>query len=191
MEAGTVLITGLGLAVAAGLNAYIPLLIAGLLIRMDVVSFGAPYDQLGSTPALVIISVLLAIEIVADKVPAVDSVNDMIQTFIRPVAGALLFAGSASGIDPQWSSSLALILGLVTAAGVHGVKSAARPVVNVSTAGLGGPVVSVVEDVFSLGLSIAALLAPILAVILLVGLAWYLYALIQRRRAARTAATSR
>jgi uncharacterized membrane protein len=186
MEAGTVLITGLGLAVAAGLNAYIPLLIAGLLIRMDVVSFGAPYDQLGSTPALVIISVLLAIEIVADKVPAVDSVNDMIQTFIRPVAGALLFAGSASGIDPQWSSSLALILGLVTAAGVHGAKSAARPVVNVSTAGLGGPVVSVVEDVFSLGLSIAALLAPILAVILLGGLAWYLYALIQRRRAART-----
>jgi hypothetical protein len=191
MEAGTVLITGLGLAVAAGLNAYIPLLIAGLLIHMDVVSFGAPYDQLGSTPALIIVSVLLAIEIVADKVPAVDSVNDMIQTFIRPVAGALLFAGSASGIDPQWSSALALILGLVTAAGVHGAKAAARPVVNVSTAGFGGPVVSVVEDVFSFGLSVAALLAPVLALILLVALGWYLYGLIRRRRAARAAVTTR
>lgn len=187
MEAGTVLITGLGLAVAAGLNAYIPLLIAGLLIRMDVVSFGAPYDQLGSTPALVIIAVLLAIEIVADKVPAVDSVNDIIQTFIRPLSGALLFAGSASGIDPQWSSALALILGLVTAAGVHGAKSVARPVVNVSTAGVGGPVVSVVEDTFSAGLSLAALLVPILVVIMLIWAGWYTYSMIKRRRAVRAA----
>jgi hypothetical protein len=185
MDAGTVLITGLGLAVAAGLNAYIPLLIAGLLIRADVVSFGAPYDQLGSTPALVIIAVLLAVELLADKIPAVDSVNDVIQTVIRPVSGALLFAGAASGIDPEWSTALALVLGLVTAAGVHGAKATARPVINTATAGLGGPVVSVVEDGFSVGLSLAALLVPILVGVIVVALGWALYSAVRRRRSAR------
>lgn len=187
MEAGSVLITGLGLAVAAGLNAYIPLLIAGLLVRFDVYSFGEPYDLLGSNAALIIIGVLLVIEVLADKIPAVDSVNDAIQTFIRPVSGALLFAGAASGIDPQWSTSLALILGLVTAAGVHGAKATARPVVNTATVGVGGPVVSVVEDGFAVGLSLAALLVPILVVILLIGLAWMMVATIRRRRDARAA----
>ncbi len=189
MEAGTVLITGLGLAVAAGLNAYIPLLIAGLLIRFDVYSFGDPYDVLGSTPALIILAVLLTVEVLADKIPAVDSVNDAIQTFIRPASGAVLFAGVATGSDSQWSQALALILGLVTAAGVHATKSAARPVINVSTAGVGGPVVSTVEDGFSAGLSLAALLAPVVALLMMVGLVWWAVRAIRRvsqRRATRS-----
>jgi hypothetical protein len=58
VDSATILITGLGLAVAAGLNAYIPLMVAGLLVRFEVISFGDPYDILGSTPALIIIGVL-------------------------------------------------------------------------------------------------------------------------------------
>ncbi|MGB7979535.1 MAG: DUF4126 domain-containing protein [Candidatus Nanopelagicales bacterium] len=190
MEAGAVLITGLGLAVAAGLNAYIPLLVAGLLVRLDVVSFGDPYDVLGSTPALVILAVLLVVEVVADKIPAVDSVNDAVQTIIRPASGAALFAAAASGGDQQWAQALAVILGLLTSLGVHATKSAARPVVNVSTAGLGAPVVSTVEDGFSLGLAVTALLAPALALVLLVGLAWLAVAAIRRRGARRAGAGS-
>lgn len=182
MEAGTILITGLGLAVAAGLNAYIPLLIAGLLVRFDVYSFGEPYDLLGSNAALIILGVLLVIEVLADKVPAVDSANDVIQTFIRPASGAILFAGAATGADSEWSQALALILGLVTAAGVHATKAAARPVINVATAGAGGPVVSTVEDGVSAGLSLAALLAPILALVLMAGLVVWVVRLFQRRR---------
>ncbi|MCU0301882.1 MAG: DUF4126 domain-containing protein [Candidatus Nanopelagicales bacterium] len=187
MEAGTILVTGIGLAVAAGLNAYIPLLIAGLLIRFDVVGFGEPYDLLGSTPALVILGVLLAVELLADKIPAVDSVNDVVQTVIRPASGAVLFAGAASGADAEWSQALALILGLVTAASVHATKATVRPVVNVATAGAGAPVVSTVEDGFSVGLSLAALLAPLLALLLMVGLVVWLVVFL-RRRAARRAA---
>ena len=188
MEAGTVLITGLGLAVAAGLNAYIPLLVAGLLIRFDVCSFGDPYDLLGSTPALVIITVLLLLEVLADKIPAVDSVNDAVQTFIRPASGALLFAGAATGLDPQWSQALALVLGLVTAAGVHATKATARPVINVATGGVGAPVVSTVEDGIPAGLSLAALLAPVIALLLLVGLVWSAVVLLRRRAGRRSAA---
>ena len=171
MDAATVLVTGLGLSAAAGLNAYIPLLIAGLLVRFDVVSFGGSFDALGSTPALVIVTALLLIEIFADKIPAVDSVNDAIQTFIRPASGALLAAAAASDVGEQWASALALVLGLVTAAGVHATKATVRPVVNVSTAGVGAPVVSTVEDGVSVGLSLAALLAPLLALIALIAMA--------------------
>ncbi|MGB8019885.1 MAG: DUF4126 domain-containing protein [Candidatus Nanopelagicales bacterium] len=181
MEGGTILITGLGLAVAAGLNAYIPLFIAGLLIRLDLYSFGEPYDVLGSTPALVIVGVLLAVEVLADKFPAVDSINDLVQSLARPASGAILFAGAASGSQAQWSEALALILGLATAAGVHAVKSTARPVINTATAGLGGPVASTVEDGFSAGLSLAALLAPLIVLLLLAGVAWWLARLIRRR----------
>ena len=187
MEASTILITGLGLAVAAGLNAYIPLLIAGLLIRFDVISFGQPYDQLGSNAALIILGVLLLLEVFADKIPAVDSVNDVVQTFIRPASGAILFAGAATGVDPEWSQALALILGLVTAAGVHATKATARPVINVATAGVGGPVVSTVEDGVSAGLALAALLAPLVALLLLLGLVWWAIVLVRRRSARRAA----
>lgn len=183
------LMTGLGLAVAAGLNAYIPLLVAGLLVRFDLYSFGEPYDVLGSTPALVILAVLLAVEILADKVPAVDSVNDAIQTFIRPASGAILFAAAASGVGQDWAQALALILGLVTAAGVHATKATARPVINVATGGVGGPVVSTVEDGVSAGLAITALLAPLLAGLILVGLVLGVGVLLRRRRAARRAQT--
>lgn len=190
MEAGTILVTGIGLAVAAGLNAYIPLLIAGLLIRFDVVSFGEPYDLLGSTPALVILGVLLAVELLADKIPAVDSVNDVVQTVIRPASGAVLFAGAATGVNEEWSQALALILGLVTAASVHAAKATVRPVVNVATAGAGAPVVSTVEDGFSLGLSLTALLAPVLALLLMVALVVWLVVFLRRRAARRTTRAS-
>ncbi|MCU0262541.1 MAG: DUF4126 domain-containing protein [Candidatus Nanopelagicales bacterium] len=192
MDSATILITGLGLAVAAGLNAYIPLLVAGLLVRFDVLSFGDPYDILGSTPALIILGVLLAVELLADKIPAVDSVNDAIQTFIRPASGAVLFAAAASGSEWQWAQALAVITGLLTALGVHSTKAAARPAINVTTAGVGGPVVSVVEDGFSLGLALAALLAPLVALVILVGLAWFAFRAlrrIRRRGVARTAAS--
>lgn len=184
MGAGTILLTGMGLAVAAGLNAYIPLLIAGLLIRFDVYSFGEPYDSLGTTPALVVIAVLLVVEVLADKMPAVDSLNDAIQTFVRPAAGGILFAGAATGPEAQWSEALALVLGLATAAGVHATKATVRPALNVATAGVAAPIVSTVEDGFSAGLAVAALLAPLVVLLLVVLLvAWMLSA--TRRRAHR------
>jgi len=186
MDGASILITGMGLAVAAGLNAYIPLLVAGLLVHFDVVSFGDPYDVLGGTPALIIIGVLLAIELLADKIPAVDSVNDAVQTFIRPASGAVLFAAAASGADWQWAQALAVIVGLLTALGVHSTKAAARPVINVTTAGAGGPVASVVEDGFSLGLALAALLAPLIALVILAGLAWFGFRTIRRIRRRRS-----
>ena len=163
----TAVITGLGLAGAAGLNAYVPLLVVGLLERFDVIHLAAPYDQLSSTPVLVVLAVLLTIEFFADKIPGVDSVNDVVQTVVRPAAGAVLMAGSlgiGTGLPP-WVGVLA---GIITAGGIHATKAAARPAINVSTAGLGGPVVSLVEDAVSLVASLLAVLAPLLLVVVVV-----------------------
>src|SRR5690349_19563738 len=90
-------LTGLGLATSAGLNAYIPLLAIGLLARYtDLITLPSNWAWMENGWTLAIVAVLLAIEFVADKVPVVDHVNDVIQTFVRPTAGGLAFGAASS-----------------------------------------------------------------------------------------------
>ena len=171
IEAFSGLSAAFGLSGSAGLNAYIPLLLVALAARFPtgdpLIKLQAPYDLMGSWWVIGLLVVLLVIEIVADKIPAVDTVNDGIQTFIRPAAGAILFAGSANVIT-DLHPVLSLGAGLLVAGGVHATKTAARPVVTVSTAGVGNPVVSVIEDVVAFVVSLLAILLPIIAAILMI-----------------------
>jgi hypothetical protein len=140
---------------------------------------------------IAILVVLLAIEFVADKVPVVDHVNDVIQTVVRPTAGGLAF-GAASGAqtvtvrDPgqfftshQW---VPIALGVLISLTVHGAKATARPVVNTTTGGFGAPVVSTIEDIGSVVLSLVAILLPVLVLVLLVLMVAGFWALMRRRR---------
>lgn len=122
----------------------------------------------------------LAVEVVADKVPVVDHVNDAVQTFLRPAAGGLL-AVSASGQGTA-SSVLLLVAGIVIAGGVHTVKASARPVVNASTAGLGAPVVSTIEDAGAVVVTVLALVVPIVALVVILGLAISAIVVVRRWR---------
>jgi hypothetical protein len=180
-------LTAFGLATAAGLNAYLPLLVVALLARFtDLLTLEPPWDTLESWWVIGVLAVLLVIEMLVDKVPAVDSVNDAIQTFIRPAAGAILFAASA-GIIRDASPVLALVCGLLIAGGVHAAKATARPVVTGTTAGTLNPVVSVLEDIVSLVVSVVAIVVPILALLILaVALIWFIRW--RRRRRERLAA---
>jgi uncharacterized protein DUF4126 len=175
-------LTGTGLAASAGLNAYIPLLTMGLLARFtDTIALPTGWSWLSNGWTLMILAVLLAIEMVADKVPVVDHFNDVVQTFVRPTAGGLAFgAGSTSETvtvsDPgsffsshQW---VPIAAGVLIALAVHGVKAASRPVVNATTAGFGAPVASTAEDFGSVVMSVMAILLPILVLIGLVLLVW-------------------
>lgn len=159
-----------GLSAASGLNAYIPLLLVGLTARFtNWITLSAPFDLLTNDYVLAALTVLLALEFFADKIPLVDNANDVIQTFIRPAAGAFLFAAEANVIT-DIHPAFAMILGLLVAFGVHATKAAARPVVAVATGGIGNPVVSTVEDVASVGLTLSAILAPILLLFAFVAL---------------------
>lgn len=167
----TSLLTGLGLAGAAGLNAYVPLLGVALLGRAHLLTLSAPFDLLMHPVAIGVLGLLLALEVVVDKVPGADHVNDVVQTFIRPAAGALLFLGG-SGAAGQVPPLVLLVAGLITAFGVHATKAAVRPAVNVSTLGVGAPVVSLVEDLVSAVTTVVAVLLPVLVVLLLAGVLW-------------------
>jgi hypothetical protein len=185
------ILTGSGLAVAAGLNAYIPLLILGLAGRfLDFVHLPDNWAWLSNPWVLAILGVLLIIEIVADKIPVVDSINDWLQTIVRPAAGGIAFGtGSASATavvkDPAtFFTSYAWVpiaIGVLLALATHLTTMASRPVMNAVTVGAAAPVVSTAEDLGSVLLSFAALLVPILVIVGIVGLVIGFGALIRRR----------
>ncbi|MBT9255126.1 DUF4126 domain-containing protein [Phycicoccus sp. MAQZ13P-2] len=174
-------LTGTGLSAAAGLNAYIPFLVVALVARFtDLIVLPAGYEWMTSGWAIGVGSLLLLAEVVLDKIPAVDTVNDAIQTFIRPSVGGLIFSATSAASEIDRSTWMAdhpwvgVVLGVVVAGLVHTGKMAARPVVNGATVGLGAPVVSTVEDGASIGLSVVAILAPVFVVVALGLLAWLL-----------------
>ena len=192
------LLTGFGLATAAGLNAYIPLLLLGALSRFtDMVTLPQGWAWLENGWVMSIVGVLLMIEIVADKIPALDSINDAIQTFVRPTAGGIVFgsgtaAQTSAVADPgafaqsgQW---IPVVMGVITALVVSLTKSAVRPAANVATAGVAAPVLSTLEDATSVSLVFIAILIPVLVLVVLLALAYGVFRLLRRRRR-RAAAT--
>jgi hypothetical protein len=158
------LLAAIGLSVPAGLNAYIPLLAIAVSERAGWLELNAPFDLLGEWWAIALIGLLLLIEVVADKVPAVDHVNDFIQTVVRPAAGGIAMV-AVSGQVGRAHPILMLVAGIVLAGGVHAVKATSRPAVNTVTAGTGGWVASVAEDTAAVISSVLAIVAPVLAVV--------------------------
>ena len=173
-------LSGLTLAAPAGLNAYIPLLAVALAERFGWVHLREPFDGIGSWWVIGVIAVLLVVEVVADKVPAVDHVNDVVQTVVRPAAGGLLAisASSQGTVEPV----VLLVAGVLIAGGVHAVKATARPAVNVTTAGVGAPVVSTGEDILAVIGTVLALLVPVLAAVLIGAAVLVAVVLLRRRR---------
>lgn len=182
MELLTGILAAFGLSASAGLNAYIPLLVIGLVARYtNLIELGTPWDTLTSWWVLGLLIVLSLVEFFADKFPAVNHVNDIIQTVVRPVAGAIVFAASAQVIT-DIHPVLALSAGLLVAGGVHAVKSAAvRPAVTATTGGVGNVPVSMAEDLLAVIVSLIAVVVPIvLTFIFILVTAWVVYFLWHR-----------
>lgn len=190
------LLTAAGLSSAAGLNAYIPLLVLGLLNRFTSwVTLPEGWGWLSNGWALGILAVLLIIEMVADKVPVVDSVNDVLQTVVRPASGGLVFASGVGAQtiaveNPGETFSTGQWVPLLIGAGIalvfHLLKSGARPLLNLGTAGVAAPVLSTAEDGASLGLSLLAIALPVLVLVAAVVLAVLLFLGVRRLRPRRT-----
>lgn len=192
-------LTGTGLAISAGLNAYVPLLALGIAGRfLDGVDLPAGWAWLENPWALGILGVLLLVELVADKIPIIDNINDWLQTLVRPTAGGIAFASGSTAAttvvsDPnaffssnQW---LPIALGAALALVVHVTKAASRPVINAATVGTATPIVSAAEDVGSITVSVLALLVPLVMIVVVPLVAWLVWgiarAYVRRRRARR------
>jgi uncharacterized protein DUF4126 len=170
------LLTSVGLGAGAGVNSYATLLVFGLLSRWRPGMFpGELAGFFAQTPVLIVLAVLYSIEFVADKVPAVDHVWDVIHTFIRPIAGALVaWAAAAPGV-PRGLVILASVLGGVAALTTHGAKATLRVASTATTAGVGNPILSFIEDVFAFLNAIVAVFLPWLALIAVVLLVWFVW----------------
>lgn len=165
----------------AGLNAYIPVLVLGLLARYTSwVELAQSFTWLQHPFFLLTITILLVIELTVDKFPLTDHINDVIQTLIRPLSGGIVGGSVASttlSASPSAGKTVtahgsaevifAIIVGVIVAFVVHSLKATSRPGINVTTAGMGAPVVSTIGDVSSAGLSLLGIFFPICALIVL------------------------
>ena len=175
-----------GLSTSAGLNAYIPLLIVAVVARFtDLISLGKPYDALESPWTIGVLVVLLVVEMLVDKIPAVDTINDVIQTLVRPAAGAVLFAANANVITDM-NPAIAVIAGIFLAGTVHATKSVIRPAVTASTAGTGNWFVSIIEDVAAFVMSILSIVvAPLMFFVSIILFLWIVRLFLRHRRQSR------
>ncbi|MDX1520781.1 MAG: DUF4126 domain-containing protein [Anaerolineae bacterium] len=168
IEAFQNIFTAFGLSASAGLNAYLPLLVVALTAKYtNLLQLNEPWNVMTSWWVIGLLAVLLLIEVTVDKIPAVDTVNDIVQTLGRPAAGAILFAAN-SGVVGELNPVLAFGAGLILAGGVHTVKSVARPAVTATTGGTGNWAVSIIEDVLALIAAVLSILLPILVVLTVV-----------------------
>lgn len=160
------LLTGLGLSGSAGLNAYLPLLIIAMVDRIrdgDLLSGG--YEFISSIPAVIALLVLITIELIADKSP-VYRANDVLQSVVRPAAGALAFMAATSNTD--FNPVAALLIGLIVAGIMHATKSAFRLRFPPKVRGVFVPAFSVAEDLYAAVTSTLALAFPVIVPVLLI-----------------------
>jgi hypothetical protein len=175
----------IGLAACAGLRAWLPLLLAGILSRTGLLALGPSFRFLQDDRALVLFGVATLLELAGDKVPALDHALDAVSTVLRPLAGALLAASMLGRVaDPLSALVLGVALGAPTALLPHAAKSGLRAASTAMTAGLANPVLSLLEDVVALLLFAITVVLPLLALLLVAGLTFFVLRRLRRRAAA-------
>jgi hypothetical protein len=155
-----VILSALGLSGASGLNAWLPLLLTAGLQRVGWVELDPTWAQLGDTPVLIALATLFVLDFIGDKVPIIDHALHAIGSVVHPAAGTILF-------DAQAGSDVSLLVSLVLGGGsagvLHTARATARPAVSGSTAGIGAPIMSILEDFAAVLLVIVAFLLPVIA----------------------------
>ena len=179
----TQLAMGFGLAATVGLRTFLPLLAAGLLGRFGYVDLGHSFEWMSGTPALVVFGSAVVFEVLADKVPGLDHLLHLVESFVKPVAGTLVAASLFTNLDPMVAVILGLIGGGTIAGAVHVAKGTTRAASTALTGGLANPALSLFDDALAIGGIILAFLAPIIAaLIVLVLLVGGVRLLLKRRR---------
>lgn len=166
----------MGAAFASGLNLYATVAALGLLHRFAVIHLPPQLDLLAHPVVLGVAITLYAIEFVADKVPYADNVWDVIHTFIRPPAAAVLAYAAFGAVPEAWRLSAALLAGTVALTS-HGAKATTRTAVNTSPEPVSNWLLSLGEDGIAVTLAWLAVTHPLIAlavVLLLVAVSLYI-----------------
>jgi len=152
----------LGFSAAAGINLYATVAILGLASRYGWVALPPQFKVFDNDVIIIVALVMYVVEFLADKIPWVDSVWDLIHTVIRPVGGALIAVAALGQASPTVEGLVALLGGTV-AAGTHLTKAGTRVMVNASPEPFSNWALSLLEDVFVVGLGLLTLKYPLLA----------------------------
>ena len=184
------LLTAFGLSGATGLNAYLPLVVTGILTKADYIQLDDRYDALASWPVIAVVAALFIVDFIGDKIPAIDHIFHAVGTIIHPVAGALAFA-SQTGAVTKMNPILSLVLGATTGGGLHLARAAVRPMSTVGTAGIGNPILSFGEDLTAGSLTALAFIIPILVAVALVLVVWFVWRLWRRAERALASGSAR
>jgi hypothetical protein len=175
----------LGTSFASGLNLYATVAAAGLFQRFGIIQLPDSLQVLASPFVLAIAVVLFVVEFIADKIPYVDSVWDVVHTFIRPPAAALISYSAFGHVPEEWKITAALLAGGVALTS-HGAKATTRAAANTSPEPISNWTLSALEDVLAVFLAWMAAEHPILTaaivvvlVILAVLLIWKLIGYVQ------------
>lgn len=188
MDAIQPIIWGLTLAACAGFRAFLPFLFVSAMTRWGGWAEPPVIGWVASDEGFVILLAASVAEVLGDKIPVVDHALDAVQTFIKPFAGLLLTAGMLHEWSPAGAWILALAAGAPVALGVHTTKATTRAASSIFTGGLGNTLLSILEDGLAVLLVVLALVAPLLALAVVLWLVWAaaksMGRLLQRRRAA-------
>jgi len=165
-ETVAALAVALGAGWASGLNTYAAVLVLGGAERLGLVSLPHDLQVLASPWVMGVAAILFALNFFADKIPYLDSINDMLHTFVRVPAGALLAYGAAGGLSPE-VAVIAGLLGGTLAAGTHLAKTGSRALINTSPEPFSNIAASLAEDVSVIGGLALAIAHPIVFLCLL------------------------
>lgn len=150
-----------GLAWASGLRLYLVVFLAGVLSYFGYLQLPETLAVLQNPLVMGVAAVMAIAELIADKIPAFDSIWDSFQTFIRIPAGALLAAFAMGEVDPAWIVAAGLIGGTITA-GTHLAKAGSRLAINASPEPFSNWLASFGEEGMVLGGLWAMLASPVL-----------------------------
>jgi uncharacterized membrane protein len=172
--------SGVGLSSVAGVRAYLPLALVGIFARLGLFELPETFDLLSNWLVIAALLVLAVVESVLDKIPALDTVLDVVQTPIRIVAGALLFSAALeAGLGVEAIPELAAGGGIAGTVAV--LKAVLRPPANAASAGVSAPFLSTFEDVVAVVGGILAVLVPLVPLLLVAFLLYFFYRVRRRR----------
>ena len=171
---------GVGLAAATGLRLFLPMLVASAAAYSGHLPLSENFAWLGTLPALILLGVAAAVEILAYYIPGVDNLLDTVATPAAFVAGTVVAAAVMTDLPPMVKWMAAAIAGGGTASFTQGVTTMLRAKSSVLTGGLGNPVIATGELGGSVLLSLLALAAPLVAFAVVILLLWLAFRLIRQ-----------
>ncbi len=174
MELATGIILGIALSAAVGFRIFVPFLVMSIATRMGLMDISSGFEWIASTPALVLLITATSFEVLAYFIPWFDNILDIIAAPLAVICGSIVMASAIVEIEPWIKWTMAIIAGGGTAGLIHGATTATRAASTVTTAGIGNPLVNIIEIGSSFVISILAVFLPFIAIIFVLVIVFFI-----------------